>query len=362
MRPMANETVEPVPPRSAFRRRPIKAPKPKNALEAMSQRKVPDVILGLLLALLCAFTLIPYLGGRELWMLGTNTVKLPTISSFALWLSVVTTPYLWLFATTRMIGAPVHRILIEVSKATLLLVLVVFLHIVYPAFGLTASDPTNLLNKEIDARGLSISRGAIGYSFFRTGAIPLDTGDSECVLRFENARITANARAATAQGISAYDIQLFGSTHPLLDATFTYLETPPWRRVSSRQMLEENSMLTLIEEPPSNQIAGRAVLRVNSTVSKAGDFPLDITFNFKTLETDVKPEVHVQKEVSQTDLVVTPRARGFVQLVGWTLWGEGEVALIIDQPKIKIDGKRFCPPLVGSMQALKAKAIRALTY
>jgi hypothetical protein len=322
-----------------FRLRSKPTQRAKNALEAMSQRKVPDVILGLLLALLCAFTLLPYLGGRELWMLGPNTIKLPTISAFALWLSIITTPYLWLFATTRLIGAPLPRLVIEVCKATLLLVLVMALHTVYPAFGLTASDQSNLLNRQIDAHGLLISRGAIGYSFFRTEPIPLDTEGRECMLRFESARITSG----------------------LAGPTLGYLEAPPWRRVSSLQLVDQSGIERSIEEPLRSEVAGRAVLRVNAATSRVGDFPLDITYNFRTLETEVKPEAHVQKEVFQSDLVVTSTSRAVVQLVGWTLWGEGEAALTIDHPKIKIDGKRFCPPFVGSLQALKAKALKALT-
>jgi hypothetical protein len=330
----------------------------KNALEALSERKVPDVILGLLLALLCAFTLLPYLGGRELWMLGTSTVKIPTISSFALWLSVVATPYLWLFATTRILNAPFPQALIGVIKATILLFLVILLHTLYPGFGLTAVDQTNLLNKQIDAHGLQISRSDIGYSFFRSEPIRLET-DEECVLRFESVEISANARGGRQQRTSAFDFQVFASTSDLSAGTLEYHEAPPWKRVSSRRMVDQATVESSIEEPKRKEVAGRAVVKVTSAIASGEDFPVEITYDFKTLDTKVKPESYVKKEVVQADLMVTGKSKAEVQLVGWTLWGEGEVALIVDQPKIKIDGKKFCPPLYGYLHSLKTRALRA---
>jgi hypothetical protein len=325
----------------------------------MSERKVPDVILGLLLALLCAFTLLPYLGGRELWMLGTSTVKIPTISSFAFWLSVVTTPYLWLFATTRILDAPFAQALRGAVKATILLVLVILLHTLYPGFGLTAVDQTNLLNRQIDAQGLRISRDDIGYSFFRSDPIRIETDEGECVLRFESVEVSANARGGRQQPTSAFDVQVFASTSGLSPGTLDYHEAPPWKRVGSRQMIDQPNIESSIEEPRRKEVAGRAVVKIASTIARGDDFPVEITYDFKTLDTKVKPESHLKKEVVQADLIVTSKSKAAVQLVGWTLWGEGEVALIVDQPKIKIDGKKFCPPLYGYLESLRSRTLGA---
>ena len=114
----------------------------RNLLELLSSQRVPDAILTILLTLLIAFTLAPYLGGRKFPWIGPP-LSIPTVTEEFFWLSVFLSPLLWAAVLGRVFSAGRRRlrnIAFAVVPALAITLALATLHHLNPEIGLTAVD------------------------------------------------------------------------------------------------------------------------------------------------------------------------------------------------------------------------------
>src|SRR4051794_36538349 len=76
---------------------------PKNVLEWLKERAVPDGVLTLALAAISALSILPYLGGWTIWLPGASPIPIPTIPEASFWFLVTAMPMCWCLVIGRLI-------------------------------------------------------------------------------------------------------------------------------------------------------------------------------------------------------------------------------------------------------------------
>lgn len=319
----------------------------KNLLEVLSNRKVPDGVLTVLLTFLSALTLAPYLGGRSLWILGGNPVVIPTLSEKLFWIIIVATPYMWMLALGRIFQASRLTITFNIFSASLIALILATVHSCYPTIGLTAIDSSFLEEYEISAWYLTAAHQDINYKYFRTEPINLPIGKG-CALRIERIELSASGWANIDKSTSGFDIQVFASTSNLLEPTF---KSKTDRNNSN--IMEANMANTLSKEPIDAEVKGRAAVEINQSdlINNDKHIKLNILYDFTNRTAKTTPHEYSKKKLEQSDLVVR-NTDAKLQLIGWTLYGDN-VELTINDPIVLVTGKEHCSLPSWILQQMK---------
>jgi hypothetical protein len=306
-------------------------------LEWLPARGAPDSVRALILVVLAVLTLAPYLGGMTIWSIGSTPISLPTVPAAAFWPLVVLAPIWWCLIAARLIGAPAFRIASHLAVAAGLSILSVVFHTTYPGialgsispsfdqthqFGFLETQHTWIASHQIDGKGER-------YCHFRTE--PKSVGPAVrkgCVLRVDRLAFSAGGHAHIPDR-SAFDIELYVGTSPMLPKATSCVARNDWPQVRQR--------------PVGAEVEVRGVIEVTKAQLKPGgatNYSLEYDFESRKVTAGPALATGSVPNVSRADIAVKDTGAQF-QISGWTLWGDPSY-FELNPINLRISGRLFC--------------------
>lgn len=310
---------------------------PQNILEVLSDHRVPDGGILILLTFLMGLTLVPYFGGRTLWLISTTAAQIPTMSEDQFWLSVVLCPGLWVFTLGRTFDVGARELLRLARTACILGASLAGAHSIFPAIGLTAVTPLYvqefaLIHDYTVWRIIHRSGDRIAHDkirIFRTPPVTLQV-EPGCALRINTIRFASTGYAASKHQIGGFDLHVFAGTGKPLPVI--------------RKTLDPTDD-EILREPEDMQVRGAAVVKVlrSELASKQGTEFL-FTYDFTKRQAQVLPYEFSEKTLSSTDIAVgnSPgQLPAVVQFTAWTKYRE-TCKFHLHDPVVRIEGSKHC--------------------
>jgi len=300
----------------------------RNLLEWLKSIGFPDSTLTLVIASFGAITLMPYLGGRVIWSVGSNPITIPPIEADSFWIIVTLTPFLWSLIFVRIFGASLLRLLIVFALTATVSFATITLHKYNPVIALN-SLPTKCLpqlysydfNKNKDRHLWTIKSIKNGdrkaFSQFRTLPISLGNDIKEgYALHIDKIEIEATGFGII-DGLGGFDLEIyigtFNEQEELIDYESENLITPP-------ENSEVKAKIVLhIEESTLNKAEVRKTVP-NKSSFQSGRIRSSVSIDFINNKIEASPKLDQIKEAESRDIYVKGK-KPKLQIVGWTRWG-----------------------------------------
>jgi hypothetical protein len=305
----------------------------RNLLEWLSSRKVPDAALTIILAFIAALTIAPYLGGRTIWGLGSNTVTVPQIPVNLFWVSVIGAPIVWWLLVSRFIGQPSLKVFSGAMIASILSAGAAAWHLAHPEFALDRIAPnfdeTYRFEFIETQKSWVVARQAtdegVQYCHFKTPVVSLGSQVRRgCVLRVDRLEFEG-VGSAQITGRSGFDFE-------------AYLLTDGAVAPAAACSTNFQSAITRPDRPA---VMARAVYIITpEDLGLEQDLAYSLGVDFKSKTMEGKPALARQKQIESSDVI--PGDDGAkLQLSGWTAWGKDMIAQI-DEMNIRVRGRLQC--------------------
>jgi len=310
----------------------------QNFLEWMSGRGIPDSSRGLLVALLLALTITPYLGGKSIWSFGATPLNIPTIPAAAFWPIVFFTPILWSLVFVRLIDRPWSKILLTILVALFLSCLSIVAHVLYRDFALDAITPNfdrtyQLGFQEVGHSWIAAHRrdnSGDRYCHFRTAPISLGQDvRTGCTLRVDRISIEGGGRADVTQAPdkqAAFDLEVFVSSGAMLSEATGCVGANDWQNVKAR--------------PQNPEVHGHAVIYVPQPAQPTSITNYAASYDFANFAITASPVKGPFTELIGRNVDVSDTGAQF-QISGWTLWGN-PVVFQFDALALRLNGRLHC--------------------
>jgi hypothetical protein len=318
-----------------------KTPAVPTVLTWFADRGVPDAAVTLLVVLLGSFTLVPYLGGRTIGILGKDAVTIPTVSEALFWVLAILPPAAWVFMLADLRRAALRDRLRLIGMALGLVLVAVTLHSAVLSFGLTAVSENyhRVLRPPVWYASLGRYPEKDLYYYFRTTPIDLDISPG-CALRVDEIELAASGWVQFDDEFGMIDLHIYGGTGALLPPT-------PTRNNGQGAMIVQSGVRQEVaQEPAEVQLKAQAVPRVPRRSSNGGRWPVKygVKFDFGTRKASGAADTDtlaIEKPVEAQDLHVRRGEKATLQLIGWTYDNQNGFYEIIE-PLVRVRGRQHC--------------------
>lgn len=310
----------------------------QNLLEWLSYRGFPDSAKTLVVGLVVALTVSPYMGGKSIWFVGSNPLTIPTISAHLFWKFVFIAPLMWCVLVLRFINASLKKSITILVIGISMSFLVVAGHKIYPEFAIRS---INSLDENFDnTYGLNFldiqhvwtishekQKGIDQYCYFITPKIDLGNDVKRgSVLRISRIEIESNGFATIPSRGAAFDLETYvGTTNMLPNATYCV----PWSKEFYNKLMAKSFA----------QVQGKAVIGVDrKNLGSDESVKYSIVYDFEKNTITGSPLLKLNKELSRKNILVGEQGVG-IQLIGWTLWGPESCRFRLDDLTIRVIGR-----------------------